>query len=126
MTARPHHFGFPLRFDAAGRTACSTPEEYLRGLVEMVLFTRPGERVNRPDFGSGVHALVFAGAGDELTQTTRALVHSSLQRWLSDLVRVEDVEVSAEESTLRVTITYVPLGDRTARVMTVTGPGGGS
>ena len=126
MTGQPYHFGFPLRFDGSGRTASATPEQYLRGLVEMVLFTRPGERVNRPDFGSGVHALVFAASGDELAQATQALVHSSLQRWLGELVRVDDVQVSAAESTSSVTITYVPLGDGTQRVLTVNGPGGRS
>ena len=54
------HLAFPLRLDPRGRTALADDEDYLRGLVEQVLFTRPGERVNRPDFGSGVDRLVFA------------------------------------------------------------------
>jgi uncharacterized protein len=124
MKARSHHFGFPPRFDAGGRTASATDEQYLRGLIEAVLFTRPGERMNRPDFGSGVHGLVFAASGDELAQATQAVVHGSLQRWLGELIRVEDVSVVAAESTLNVTITYVPLGDGTRRAVTVTAPGG--
>jgi phage baseplate assembly protein W len=103
------HFGFPLVVDARGRTTAVDDATYLRGLVETVLFTRPGERVNRPDFGSGVDRLVFAPSGDELAGATRALVQAAVQQWLGDLVRVEEVTVSAEESTLRVTVGYVPL-----------------
>jgi hypothetical protein len=36
------HFGFPLRLDARGRLAAVDDDDYLRGLVEMLLFTRPG------------------------------------------------------------------------------------
>jgi phage baseplate assembly protein W len=119
------HLGFPLRVDARGRTIAADPETYLRGLVEMVLFTRPGERVNRPGFGSGVDRLVFAPAGDELAAATKALVLAAVQQWLGDLLRVEDVAVSAEDSTLRVTLAYVPLsagaGTGERRVLHVVG-----
>ena len=122
------HVGFPLRLDARGRTALADPDTYLRGLVEQVLFTRPGERVNRPDLGSGVDALVFAPAGDELAGATQALVHGALQRHLGELVRVDRVEVTAVESTLEVTVVYAPLrapaGDP-PRVLRVAGGAGG-
>ncbi|GHJ54741.1 MULTISPECIES: GPW/gp25 family protein [Micromonospora] len=108
MTAG-RHVGFPLRVGGRGRTALVGDEEYLRGLVEAVLFTRPGERVNRPDFGSGVDRLVFAPAGDEMAHATRALVHGALQRWLGDLVQIDDVRVEAVDAQLRVTVSYVPL-----------------
>lgn len=103
------HVAFPLRLSARGRTTLATDDEYVRGLVEVVLFTRLGERVNRPDFGSGVDRLVFAPAGDELAQMTTAMVHSSLQRFLGELIRVEDVVVRADDAILRVTVVYVPL-----------------
>jgi Bacteriophage baseplate protein W len=103
------HVAFPLAMDARGQTTLAGEERYLKGLIEQVLFTRPGERVNRPDLGSGIDSLVFAPAGDELAQTTRALVHGALQRFLGDLIRVEDVGVVANESTVEVTVAYVPL-----------------
>jgi phage baseplate assembly protein W len=103
------HVGHPLRTTGRGRTALVDDETYVRGLVEAVLFTRPGERVNRPDFGSGVEQLVFAPADGELAQATKALVQGALQRYLSELLRVEDVAVEAVESTLRVTVVYTPL-----------------
>jgi len=124
VSPRAWHLASPLRLDGRGRTALAGDEDYLRGLVETVLFTRPGERVNRPDFGSGVHALVFAPPGDELAAATRALVHGSLQHWLGELLRVDEVTVDAVESTLTVTVSYVSLAAPTAqRVLTVTGPG---
>ena len=55
--------GYPLRVDAHGATARTDRAGYLRDLIEQVLFTAPGERVNRPDFGAGVGQLVFAPTG---------------------------------------------------------------
>ena len=118
------HIGFPLRLDARGRTALADDEAYLRGLVEQVLFTRPGERVNRPDFGSGIDRLVFAPTGDEVAHTTQALVHAALQQWLGHLLRVEEVTVTARDAELEVTVVYSPLhaavGDQ-RRVLQVSG-----
>ena len=121
------HLAFPLRLDGRGRTATASDEDYLRGLIEQVLFTRPGERVNRPDFGSGVDALVFAPGGDELANATQALVHGALQRHLGDLIRVDQVDVRAVESTLEIIVGWAPLrapaGDG-RRILRVTGPAG--
>lgn len=125
MTGRAaYHLAAPLALDGSGQTGLATEDAYLRGLIEHVLFTRPGERVMRPDFGSGVDALVFAPAGDELAQATKALVHGALQRFLGDLLRVEDVRVLAVDSTLEVTVTYLPLraaSDEPSRTVQVTG-----
>ena len=107
---RAVHVRAPLTLDLHGRTGLCDEETYVRGLVEQVLFTRPGERVRRPDFGSGVDALVFAPSGDELADTTRALVQGALQRFLGDLLRIEEVVVTAVDSRLEVTVRYRPLG----------------
>lgn len=130
MTGHPAdlHVGFPMRLDAGGRTWLADDEAYLRGLVEQVIFTRPGERVNRPDFGTGVDALVFAPSGDELAEATQSLVHGALQRFLGDVIRVESVTVTADEATLEVTIAYSPLraaGADAPRVVVVRGGSGG-
>ncbi|WP_251096594.1 GPW/gp25 family protein [Streptomyces sp. Caat 7-52] len=103
------HLGFPLRLDGRGRLASVDDEEYLRGLVETALFTRPGERVNRPEFGSGVDQLLFAPGGDELAHTTQALVQAAVQQCLGDLLRVEEVTVDAVDAVLAVTVVYTPL-----------------
>ena len=113
------HVLFPSRLGARGRMATGTNEEYLRGLVEQVLFTRPGERVNRPQFGSGVTALVFEPVSGELAGATEAMVRAALQDALGALIRVNDVTVVAEESTLAITVAFTPLGDPAAQASAV-------
>jgi phage baseplate assembly protein W len=98
---------FPYRFDARGRTAGADEADHIRDLIEQVLFTHPGERVMRPDFGSGLLQLVFAPNSEMLAATTQVLVQSSLQRWLGEWILVESVQVEAVDSTLRVTVQYV-------------------
>jgi phage baseplate assembly protein W len=101
------HVDFPYRFDARGRTAGTDEADHIRDLIEQVLFTSPGERVMRPDFGSGLLQLVFAPNSEVLAATTQVLVQSVLQRWLGELIVVEGVRVEAVESTLRVIVQYV-------------------
>ena len=98
---------YPFRIDGRGRTASTDQDAHIRDLVEQVLFTAPGERVNRPDFGSGLMQLVFAPNSDELATATQFLVQGALQQWLGDLIQVEAVEVLSEEATLNVTVQYI-------------------
>jgi uncharacterized protein len=97
---------YPYQFDDRGRTAEAGEDDYIRGLIEQVLFTAPGERVMRPDFGSGVMQLVFAPNSNELAATTQFLVQAALQQWLGNLISLEGVEVEAHDSTLRVVVRY--------------------
>lgn len=101
-----HNVRYPYQFDGRGRTAESSEDEFIRGLIEQVLFTSPGERVMRPDFGSGVMQLVFAPNSSELAATTQFLVQGALQQWLGNLIALEGVEVEAIDSTLRITVRY--------------------
>ena len=98
---------YPYHFDARGRTAATEAGDHIRDLIEQVLFTTPGERVNRPTFGCGVLELLFAPNSDQLAATTQVVVHGALQQWLGDLIQVEHVDVESEDATLRLTITYV-------------------
>jgi len=104
MSNRVH---FPYQFDGRGRTREDHEASWIRGLVEQVLFTAPGERVMRPNFGSGLRELVFAPNSPELAATTQFLVQSALQQWLADLITVEAVEVEAVEARLSVTVQYL-------------------
>jgi len=97
---------FPYRFDGRGRTQEASLDDYVRELVEQVLFTAPGERVNLPDFGSGLLQLPFAPNSAELAAATQFSVQGALQKWLSGYVKVESVTASADERTLSVTVTY--------------------
>ncbi len=98
---------YPYAFDRSGRTAATDDADHVRDLIEQVLFTAPGERVNRPTFGSGLMQLVFAPNSNELAAATQFLVQGALQQWLGDLIAVEGVQVEANEAALRVVIQYV-------------------
>lgn len=114
---------FPYGFDTTGRTRSAPRDDHVRDLVEQVLFTAPGERVNRPEFGSGLLGLVFEPNSTALAAATRARVEAALQRWLAEVVAVEAVSVRAEESTLEVTVAYVVRATEERRVDRITGPG---
>jgi phage baseplate assembly protein W len=107
---------FPYGVDGRGRTAATGPDDHLRDLIEQVLFTAPGERVMRPDFGSGLLTLVFEPGGPELVATTQHLVQGALQQELGHLIAVDSVEVSQDEGALAITVAYVVLAtqERTA------------
>jgi phage baseplate assembly protein W len=98
---------FPYGFDGRGHTRTEGYADWIRGLVEQVLFTAPGERVMRPDFGSGLRQLVFAPNSDELAATTQVLAQGALQQWLGELITVESLRVEATDATLAVTVSYL-------------------
>jgi phage baseplate assembly protein W len=97
----------PVHIDGRGRIAQTDQDTHIRDLIEQVLFTAPGERVNRPTFGSGLLQLVFAPNSDELATATQFLVQGALQQWLGELIQVEAVQVENDESTLEVTVQYI-------------------
>jgi len=98
---------FPFHFDPRGHTASTSDADHIRDLIEQILFTNPGERVNRPTFGSGLLQLVFAPNSAELAAATQFLVQGNLQQWLGDVIQVETVSVEAEDARLNVTVQYV-------------------
>jgi phage baseplate assembly protein W len=114
---------FPYRFDGCGRTASAEPDDHIRQLIEQVLFTSPGERVMRPDFGSGLLGLVFEPNSSTLAATTQMLVQSALQQYLSALIAVQGVQVEADDATLRVHVRYVVLLDRSSHAASFSVPG---
>jgi phage baseplate assembly protein W len=97
---------YPFQVDVRGRTADVDADGHVRDLIEQVLFTAPGERVNRPTFGSGLAQLVFGPTSEELATATQFLVQGALQQWLGELIQVEAVEVQSEDATLQVTVRY--------------------
>jgi len=113
---------YPYGFDSSGRTATTDDDGHLRDLIAQVLFTRPGERVMRPDFGSGLLALTFEPNSVALAATTQALVQGALQKWLGHLIAVEAVDVQADDSTLEVSVRYVTLRTQQRRVDQFTAP----
>jgi phage baseplate assembly protein W len=96
----------PFHFDETGRTAGTTDEDHIRDMIEQVLLTAPGERVMRPDFGSGLLAMVFEPNSPELASALEFTMQAALQRWLGDLIEVRRLEVTAVEGTLAVVVEY--------------------
>jgi phage baseplate assembly protein W len=101
------HVDYPYRFNGRGRTADVDGDGHIRDMIEQVLFTSPGERVNRPTFGSGVLQLVFAPNGEALAAATRLSVEAALTEWLGDLIEVVEVGVTADDAALRLDVRYV-------------------
>jgi uncharacterized protein len=97
---------YPLRIDGGGRVAATGEDDHVRDLVEQVLFTAPGERVNRPSFGTGLLSLVFGPNDGELATTTEFIVQGALQQWLGDVIQVEAVDVSSDDARLEVVVQY--------------------
>jgi len=98
---------FPFHFDKRGRTAATSDDDHIRDMIEQLIFTNPGERVNRPDFGSGLMQLVFAPNSPELAATLEFALQAALQRWLGDLIELQELEVTSQDATLRVVVQYV-------------------
>ena len=100
------HIDYPFRFDGRGRTALTDDDDHIRDMIEQFLFTSAGERVNRPDFGSGLMQLVFAPNSPEVAAALQHTVNAGLQRWLGDLIEVRALEVTSEDAVLRVELQY--------------------
>src|SRR5262245_22495471 len=98
---------FPFHFDHRGRTASAGRDEHVRDMIEQLIFTNNGERVNRPDFGSGAMQLVFAPNSAELAATVEFTLQAALQAWLGDVITVRRVVVAADDARLSIDIGYL-------------------
>lgn len=98
---------FPFHFDSRGRTASTDDDDHIRDMIEQLLFTNPGERVNRPDFGSGLQRLIFGPNSPEVASALKFTLQATLQRWLGDLIELQALEVTSEDSTLNILVQYV-------------------
>ncbi|QDQ28996.1 GPW/gp25 family protein [Chitinimonas arctica] len=101
------HIDFPLHFNGRGCTATTDEAGHIRDMIEQLLFTQPGERVNRPDFGCGLLQLVFAPNSPELAAVVQLTVQAAMVRWLGDVVEVRDLQVQADEASLSVDLDYL-------------------
>ena len=97
---------FPYRIDRRGFTAATDYDEHVRDMIEQLLFTNMGERVNRPTFGSGLLQLVFAPNSPELAAALQFTVKAALQTYLGDVMTLQTLDISSQDSTLRVGVKY--------------------
>lgn len=98
---------YPFHFDGRGHTASANNDDHIREMIEQLLFTNPGERVNRPDFGGGLLRLIFGPASPELAAALQFALQGALQRQLGDLIELQKLDVSSQESTINIVIQYV-------------------
>ncbi|MFA0811114.1 GPW/gp25 family protein [Microbulbifer epialgicus] len=97
---------FPYHFDGRDRTAETSEENHIRNLIEQILFTNPGERVNRPDFGAGIYQLLFAPASPEQAATTEFMIRGALQQYLGQRISVQEITAEAVDSAIHINIAY--------------------
>jgi uncharacterized protein len=111
-------FAFPFRIDPSSRRGANASyPAHVAQMVRQVLLTSPGERVNLPEFGCGLRALLFAPNSDSVAAMTELLVRRALERWLGTHLIVNTVEVlppstSNAEHELRIAIDYTLLANR--------------
>jgi hypothetical protein len=100
------NLAFPYNIDTTGHTAQTDLLSHIRDMIYQILFTSPGERVNRPTFGTGTAQLVFAPNSDVVAAAQQNIIQAALQQWLSDLIRVQSVTVTANDAILQITVVY--------------------
>src|SRR5262245_13742569 len=111
---------YPFHFDSRGRTAATDDDEHIRDMIEQLLLTSPGERVNRPEFGSGLLKMIFAPNSPELAAALQMTTQAAIQRWLGDLIELRALEVTAEDSTLSLLVSYIVRRTNEARTAEIT------
>jgi len=116
--------GFPFKINSYGRIADPDYDLHVQQMIELLLFTEPGERVNRPEFGCGLLRVLYGSNSQTVASSVQLLVKTSLQRWMSDVVRATKVEVEPrEDGAFKVSLTYVLLRDNEVRVAVFEPPG---
>ena len=83
--------------------------------IKQVLFTNPGERLNQPDFGVGLQQYVFEPNTSASRAALQYTVQHALNHWLSNIIEVEQVEVTREESSITVAVTFKVLSTNERR-----------
>jgi phage baseplate assembly protein W len=97
----------PFGFDPTGRTAQSSDTDHIEQMLELLLFTNPGERVMRPSLGSGLQQLVFAPNSLELAATVQYTMQGAVQQYLGDIIALQQLTVTPNDSELTIDIVYV-------------------
>ena len=109
---------YPYQINLEGSTAITPEDAHIQEMMYQLLFTNPGERVNRPNFGCGLLQAVFEPNGNEMAATTQYLVQGALNQWLSHLVQVNDVEISSTDAKLEVKVSYTMLRNKENQLVT--------
>jgi Bacteriophage baseplate protein W len=114
---------FPYGLDNRGRTATTSYDDHVEQMLELLLFTRPGERVNLPTFGCGLLDQVFAPNSPEIAAALNVTIAAAINLWLQGVLSVTSLNVSAEDNQLIVNIGYTVLATGSPTTLTLSVPG---
>jgi uncharacterized protein len=123
-------FAYPFRVDPSSQqTAQATYLAHVEQMVIQLLLTSPGERVDLPQFGCGLQALVFAPMSDALAAAVQLRVLQAINQWLAGIVTAAAVSVvtsdddaALEPGTLQVTLSYTVVETQSSASTTVVLP----
>lgn len=102
------YVSYPYQLDSRGHTAVTASlDAHIRQLLEQLLLTRPGERVNRPDFGCGLADLVFEPNSVRLAAALEVTVVANVGQWLNGLIALRNVDIESQDEKLLVNLGYV-------------------
>lgn len=109
MKTKIHSIHYPFGIDTGAGTLAeeSKYSRHVVQLIKQVLFTNPGERINRPDFGCGIRRMVFAPNSDVNANMSQVIITQSLEKWLGTIIEVNKVEVNYIEESLYIKIVYL-------------------
>jgi Bacteriophage baseplate protein W len=114
---------FPYGLDDRGRTATATYNDHVEQMLELLLLTRPGERVNQPTFGCGLLDHVFAPNSPEIGAALNVTIAAAISLWLQDVILVNSLDVTTQDSQLIVNIGYTVLATGSPTTLTLSVPG---
>jgi Bacteriophage baseplate protein W len=98
-------WSFPIAPDAIGELEYAAYEESVRQAVWIILGTAKGERVMRPEFGCGIHDLVF----ERNTVSTAGRVTQSVREALlmfEPRIELVDVSVVPQNDVMQISVDY--------------------
>jgi uncharacterized protein len=108
---------FPVRIDPTGSVALVSDHREIRESIRLIIGTAQGERPMRPEFGCGIHDLVFAPANASTAGQAAYAVQAALNRW-EPRITVEDIDVTFEQNgvgVMYISITYTIRGTNDPR-----------
>lgn len=100
------NIAFPFSIARNGNVSDSGREQHVRQLIEQVLFTMPGQRVNLPEFGSGLQKALFAPVEGHTLEAVRFSAQAALHQWLGHLIEPVSLVMEAQGSQLDITLSY--------------------
>jgi phage baseplate assembly protein W len=112
------NIAFPFHIDASGRTATASDADHVRDMILLLLFTQPGERVMRPDFGTGLLQFVHAANSPEIASALKVTLQAALTKFLGDVIEIGALDVDSVDAELTVTLSYIVRATGEARTDT--------